>query len=241
MCSIVLIHRMLPERPLLVGANRDENKDRPAGGPVVKQVGPRRVLAPVDLEAGGTWVGMNDAGVFAGITNRFGSTPHKKSTSRGELPLLALAKSTPHEAMATIAALAPASFNGFHLLLANRDSAWVVYNDTKSIQTQKLDPGVHIVTESSFGAGTQDREHFIRERVAALLENNQMDPHHLKSLLGEKRDPSFFGLCVNVPEIHYATRSATVIQEDAHGKREFIHSLTPPDRPNWQHHEHLLD
>jgi uncharacterized protein with NRDE domain len=69
MCTLIVLHRCLPASPLVVAANRDEFLDRPAEGPALRisRTGP--IVAPLDLEAGGTWVGISARGVFAGLTN----------------------------------------------------------------------------------------------------------------------------------------------------------------------------
>jgi uncharacterized protein with NRDE domain len=67
-----LATRVWPEAPLVVAANRDEALDRPSGPPRRYPLGERSVLAPEDKVGGGTWLGVNDQGLFVGITNRFG-------------------------------------------------------------------------------------------------------------------------------------------------------------------------
>ena len=70
MCTLIVLHRCFAEAPLVLAANRDEFLDRPAEKPTLRQSGSRTVLAPRDLRAGGTWLGLNDAGLFAALTNR---------------------------------------------------------------------------------------------------------------------------------------------------------------------------
>ncbi len=69
MCTLIVLHRCVPGRPLVVAANRDEFLDRPAAGPALRMRDSGPILAPLDLEAGGTWLGLNGRGVFAGLTN----------------------------------------------------------------------------------------------------------------------------------------------------------------------------
>ena len=94
MCTIILAHRIYPGTPLLVAANRDELLDRPAAGPRLLPVGGLEVFAPLDLLEGGTWLGLNSAGVFVGITNRFGAGRDADRRSRGELVFSALSEPT---------------------------------------------------------------------------------------------------------------------------------------------------
>ena len=69
MCTLIVLHRCVPGSPLVIAANRDEFLDRPAEGPAVRKRASGSILAPLDLEAGGTWLGVNDRGVFVGLTN----------------------------------------------------------------------------------------------------------------------------------------------------------------------------
>ncbi len=71
MCTLLVATRRWPGTPLLIAANRDEHLQRPAAPPSSRRVGSRRIFAPTDLRAGGTWMGLNDAGLFVAITNRF--------------------------------------------------------------------------------------------------------------------------------------------------------------------------
>ena len=63
--------------------NRDEQRARGRGrGPEVwTEAGARRVLAPVDAEAGGTWTGVNDRGLVAAVVNHY---PYHQSVREGQ-------------------------------------------------------------------------------------------------------------------------------------------------------------
>ena len=69
MCTLIVLHRCVAGKPLVVAANRDEFFARPAEGPAIRAARSGRILAPRDLEAGGSWVGLSERGVFAGLTN----------------------------------------------------------------------------------------------------------------------------------------------------------------------------
>lgn len=78
------------EKGLEVWFNRDEQKSRevaippalqPANGP-----GKRRFLAPIDPQAGGTWLAANEAGVVVALLNRWHEASSVTATrSRGAL------------------------------------------------------------------------------------------------------------------------------------------------------------
>ena len=157
MCTLIVATREWFEAPLVVLANRDERLDRPAGPPRMWNDGPVPVLAPEDLEAGGTWWGLSARGVFAGITNRFMPPPDPGRVSRGTLVLDALAHETSAEAANTLAALPGDRYNPFHLVVADLRNAHLIWGDGEAIRRQVLKPGTHVFTERSLEAAPTDR------------------------------------------------------------------------------------
>ena len=71
----------------VVAANRDESLGRPAAPPAEVEPG---IVAGRDLEAGGTWLGVNRHGLFVAVTNRGQPARTPESRSRGLLALEAL-------------------------------------------------------------------------------------------------------------------------------------------------------
>jgi hypothetical protein len=101
MCSVVLAAHVVAGYPLVVVANRDEQLDRASSPPLAWSgdggvVGGGTIesapfVAPRDDVAGGTWLGVNRAGVFVGITNRYLGPQDATRASRGRLVADALA------------------------------------------------------------------------------------------------------------------------------------------------------
>ena len=69
MCTLALYFQCFDRYPLLVAANRDEHFDRPSAPPSLLNNRPK-LIAGKDLSAGGTWLGVNEFGLMAGILNR---------------------------------------------------------------------------------------------------------------------------------------------------------------------------
>lgn len=90
MCILFLAINQHSKYPLVICANRDEFYQRPTSA---AHFWPEAtsILAGKDLQAGGSWLGVNRQGYFAAITNiRSASKPSSGKRSRGELVTMAL-------------------------------------------------------------------------------------------------------------------------------------------------------
>ena len=127
MCTVVVLYRPEHDWPLILAANRDEMVDRPWRPPGRHWPDRPEVVAGMDLLAGGTWLGLNDHGVVAGILNRRHSLgPAPGMRSRGELPLEALDHAEARAAAEALAAIEPKSYRSFNMVIADRrDAFWL--------------------------------------------------------------------------------------------------------------------
>lgn len=109
-------------RPLLVMANRDEFYDRQGTLPRYEESSPRSYVAPRDSRAGGSWFGLNQAGLIVTLTNRPTSNPRAEAPSRGLLvrDLLVEAGSL-RDTRDRVKELNPDRFNPFLLLVLSPD------------------------------------------------------------------------------------------------------------------------
>jgi uncharacterized protein with NRDE domain len=144
MCTLIVLHRVVRGAPLVAAANRDEFRERPAEAPALRITSAGQAVMPLDLRAGGTWLGVNAAGVFAAVTNRRCADPDPGRRSRGWLVVDALAAGSAAEAMERARGLARGAFNPFNLLVADRESAFVITYD-ESPRALALGPGAHVV------------------------------------------------------------------------------------------------
>ena len=171
MCTLIVLHRCVADRPLVVAANRDEFLARPAEDMAIRQSATGPILSPLDLEAGGTWVGLSQRGVFAGLTNLRplpdSAIPEKPAAdlqSRGDVVMMALEAESAADAVRAIEGLEEAAYNPFQLLVADgRDAFLVVYRDRPRVVA--LEPGPHIV------GNVED------ERIAAALGTTALLEH----------------------------------------------------------------
>src|SRR5262245_5112799 len=84
MCLLALFFHVVEDAPVIVGANREEFYDRGGLPPQVLEGRPRAVGGR-DPSAGGTWLGVNERGVLAAVTNRRRSQLPAQPRSRGLL------------------------------------------------------------------------------------------------------------------------------------------------------------
>lgn len=219
MCTVVLAAHVFGGHPLVVIANRDEDLDRASSPPRLWTAstsgngGGGPFVAPRDDVAGGTWLGVNRAGVFVGITNRYLGPKDPARVSRGTLVLEALALGSAraiHEAMAKV----PASrHNGFHLVYADAHDVLATASNGTHVAQVALGRGVHVLTERSFGAG-DDSKRLARIRTAwsRFAPDGTLDLDGLSQLLTEHDDHDLLAAtCIHVPGIRYGTRSGTAI------------------------------
>ncbi|SOD90022.1 NRDE family protein [Caenispirillum bisanense] len=147
MCSIVILRRPTDMWPLVVAANRDEMQDRPWRPPARHWPDRPEVIGGLDVLAGGSWLGLNEAGVMAAMLNRvntLGPAPGKRS--RGELVLEALDHADADAAAEALADLDPLAYRPFNMVVAdNRDAFWL-RNDGDGIVVQPLPEGVSMLT-----------------------------------------------------------------------------------------------
>src|SRR4051812_4348111 len=172
MCTLIAAVHAWPSAPLVVAANRDERTARPASPPLLwPERDGTRILAPRDEHAGGSWLGLNQRGLFVGITNRAGVRPDPARRSRGALVLEALGAPSAVALEERLAGLDPALYNPFHLFYADRASAGLTWIAEGAVRQERLAPGVHIVTERSLAGAEPARAALIRAGTRGLLDD----------------------------------------------------------------------
>jgi Transport and Golgi organisation 2 len=158
MCSVIILRRPGHDWPVLLAANRDEMNDRPWLPP--GRHWPERpwIVAGLDRQAGGSWLGLNDDGLVAGIMNRAGSLgPAAGKRSRGELVLDALDHSDALDAAKALGALEPRAYRPFNLVLAdNRDAFWL-RNAGDSIEVASIPGGLSMLTAQDLNDEARSR------------------------------------------------------------------------------------
>lgn len=201
-----------PGGALQIAANRDEFLGRPASPPR-RWPGVPAILAPRDEQAQGTWLGVNAHRLFVGVTNRHGSARDSRLASRGQLVAEALRSDSVEALHRRLAQLAPGVYNPFHLLYADAAGrvGLTLCNGTH-VEQRMLGPGLHVLTERSFGAG-DERVRPQQARAALAKGGGSLSLEAWGEVLrvhgsAEPRD----GACIHAPAVGYGTRSSFLLQ-----------------------------
>jgi uncharacterized protein with NRDE domain len=225
-CTLTLAWQVFADAPVVVAANRDELRDRPSEPPARIADDPA-VVAPRDAEAGGTWVGYNEHGVFVGVTNRW-VTGLAGERSRGLLVRDALRRDDAETAVRYVERAVDADeYDGFNLVVADETAAFLLEWDGRLHLTQ-LEPGVHVVVNvgAALGGGGALTDTFFTpearsERGEEQAENARTVRTALTPEPGEDADSWLdrattvladhdYGVCIH--EDGYGTRSSSLLR-----------------------------
>ncbi|CAA7625209.1 NRDE family protein [Magnetospirillum sp. SS-4] len=178
MCTLVLLRRPTQLWPLIVAANRDEMADRPWLAPGRWWGDRPDVIAGQDSLAGGSWLGMNDAGVVAAILNRVGTLgPAPGKRSRGELVLEALDHADAADAADALSHLAARAYRPFNMVVADSRDAFWLRSDGERIAALTIAPGLHMLSALDLDDRTSPRIDAYLDRFAAAPPPRP-DPNH---------------------------------------------------------------
>jgi len=121
MCLILFAHKVHPDYPLVLAANRDESYARPTQ-PAAFWRDHTNVYAGRDLEQGGTWLGIARSGRLSAITNyRDGTGAKTSQRTRGELVSNYLRSAQGPAEYANRMRRDGHNYNGFNLLIGDVD------------------------------------------------------------------------------------------------------------------------
>lgn len=217
MCLLIVLHQIYEETPLIVAANRDEFLSRPAQPMVVHQKEKPRILGGKDMQAGGTWLAVNEKGLFAGLTNH--PSPSKKSNkkSRGQLPLALAAFDNAEQAVSDFCQkVKTQDFNPCRLLVGDSQNLYYIdMTHGPQPKKEKLEPGLHILENCAleenspkilqvrnlFGDVQKMSHNNVMSRLQAILGSH--------TLSGDDTEPTS-SACVH--HGNYGTRTSVLIK-----------------------------
>lgn len=238
--------------PLVIATNRDEFYARATSGPLRLLEQPRTVGGR-DLQAGGTWMGVSEGGVFVGVTNHRSllepSEPARRS--RGEVVLEALARGSLAEITRYVQSLDGRKYNPFNLMWGDTSALWVAYGRSgeRALTLAEVPEGVHVLPNDqldspSFATVARAKQLIepiaqaalptLRAGLQAVLADRVLPPpQDIPEPPSASRFDSPFlrelsALCVRTPA--YGTRSSTVVLLEPGRVGQFLYADGPPDQ-----------
>ena len=227
MCVAALAWQAHPDWLLVAIGNRDEYHARPAAA-LAPWHDASGIVAGRDLQSGGTWLGVSDAGRFVLVTNLRGyGAPDPAMASRGALVTALLGRADP-------AAVPLDGYNPFNLLVADPAGLHFLCNRPEPLRTA-LGHGIYGLSN-----GTLDEPWpKTLQLKAALTDWLAADQTQFDPLFAELRNetPQAIGLPSSQPSDvpleaaqtgpfirHplYGTRCSTVVAIDRTGRGQIV-------------------
>jgi len=161
MCLLAVQYKSVPEAPILVAANREEAYDRSSLVPSI-QPGKPRVLSGVDEKAGGTWLGVNQNGLFVGAANRPRLYVPASPKSRGLLCRDLLKANSARQAIdMAMEELTANKYEGVNFIVADYESGWAVHGGDDPHVVELMD-GLNIISSYDLNDLRDERQKLAR-------------------------------------------------------------------------------
>lgn len=231
MCLILFALNAHPDYPFILAANRDEFTKRPAHKAHWWHYFPQ-VLGGIDLEAGGTWLGMTTTGQFTALTNvRDLSNINPDAPSRGELTYKFLTQNLSSNDFADLLERKGKQYNGFNILWGNAAEGTLWWYSNYGKHTEKLQSGVHGVSNALLdtpwykveqgkmrvqeiinGSEASTPEALTTALLVMLQDHTMPDDSRLPDTgVGIEWERQLSSIFIHAPEKQYGTRCSTVV------------------------------
>ena len=233
MCLLFFSYKSAPGYKLVLAANRDEFQQRPTE-PLNYIDQNRHILAGLDLQGGGTWLGINKEGKIAALTNyREGKKQLGNAPSRGEILCSYLdSKLSAEDFLCQLGEKAP-QYNGFNLLLGEGDDLFYFTNKKKNYAL--LEPGFYGLSnhfldtawpkvvrgKELLHAVMVDTDRVEPEKIFAQLRDNRHPPDGLLPDTGIGFDWERLLGTIFIESPGYGTRSSAVVTVGDNGEITF--------------------
>ncbi len=225
MCILFIAINQHPQYPVIICANRDEFHQRPTQN--MHFWSKPNILAGKDMQAGGTWLGLNSQGDFSALTN-FRRPQHVDATkrSRGDLVLSALQNDK--QAMQQYLIQNSIQYNDFNLIFGSLNNLQAFDSVNKKFIT--LSSGFHSICNGALddiwpkmSLGVTKLEELISankldvDALFTVMMNEEVaDNKHLPETgLAVDMELLFSSIFIKSP--NYGTRSTTIILQHKTG------------------------
>ena len=232
MCLILFSWNSHPKYKLIVAANRDEFYARPTAPAAFWEDYPG-ILAGKDLQAGGSWMGIEKDGYFAAVTNyRDLSAIKEDAISRGDLiKNFLIGKKSPEHYLNEVAAERQ-HYNGFNLIVSDLEQLFYYSNVEHKIR--KLDNGNYGLSnallntpwpkvqqgKAAFEKAIHSKEINVDELFEVLRNADQAKEEELPATgIPTELEKALSSVFIKTPD--YGTYSSTVLLLEKNGYCKF--------------------
>jgi hypothetical protein len=133
-----------------LASNRDEFYQRQGEPPEPRDDGNNPFVAPLDPKKGGTWFGINNAGLLVALTNRLDANPKKDAPSRGLLVRELLSEAADRsDALDRYRSLEPETYNPHQILFIDPNGLNVVHQELEKQHRYDIESGLFYLDNSS--------------------------------------------------------------------------------------------
>lgn len=233
MCILFFAINKHPKYPLIICANRDEFHNRPTKSMHwwPKKNNKSNILAGKDLQAGGTWLGINKHGRFSALTNfRLPDLQDDEKKSRGALVLQALESN--NKTLIEALEVTASQYNAFNLVFGSSERLFCF--DSTSKKTQILSTGFHSLCNGALddiwpkmALGQNQLEEAINNsnedylninELFKLMQNKQQAKIESLPKTGVPLNLEQLLSSIFIESLEYGTRTTNIIVQDKVGK-----------------------
>lgn len=242
MCLILFRFEPNNRYPLVVAANRDEAYARPTLAADYWPDQPH-IYAGRDLQAQGSWLGVNQQGQFAALTNfRDGQQAVHSGPSRGELVADFLRHQ--HSGVDFLTTLKHRAhlYQGFNLLIGDQQQLWHLSNRSHDLAITELNPGYYGLSNHLLNSPWPKSEQGKLKLQHSLSKPRQDWPRALQQLLldeqsypdaqlpqtGVSQEIERLLSPIYIRSEHYGTRSSSIIIMDKDQRELLFQELDYP-------------
>jgi uncharacterized protein with NRDE domain len=238
MCLLALFYRAAADAPVVVGANREELYARGGEPPRILE-GTPRVIAGVDPQAGGTWLGVNEAHLLVAVTNRPKTVSPLDPRSRGLLARELLHCSSAVAASALAAReLGSNHYAGCNVLCVDPDNAMVVHGaDWLRIRT--LPPGLHVLTARDVNDDTDQRLAYAKSWLSQRSYGPATECIEALKRLCAQSTGDHPAICLRGDKGGTVSSSIVALRATWH-RSTYLHAQGPPDQTRYDDYSALL-
>lgn len=239
MCLVAIAWKAHPRWRLLLAGNRDEWHARPTAA--LAHWPGSGIRAGRDLKSGGTWVGLDDRGRAAVVTNVRDPFATTAGPSRGGLPVGFFETSADALAHAETLAAEADAFAPFNLLTADAEACVYLGNHPR-VERHAIAPGVHGMSNGGFDVAWP-KTRMLRTVMGKWIESGHDDFDPLWRALADERiapdaelPDTGVGLEMErmlsaafIRGAAYGTRASTIIAIDHAGRGRISERRFGPD------------